>query len=84
MAVKGGPKRRHMGFKRIRRKKCKLCVEKIKTVDYKKTEFLNNFITERGKVIPRRVNGNCAKHQRVLVKAVKKSREAGLIPFTLD
>ena len=84
MAMKGGRRKPSMGFKRIRRKKCKLCVDKIKTVDYKNTDFLNNFITERGKIIPRRVNGNCAKHQRQLSVALKRARRIALLPYASD
>jgi small subunit ribosomal protein S18 len=83
MPIKPAGKRNFM-FKRVKKKRCKLCTAGRNTVDYKDTDFLRSFITERGKIIPRRVTGNCAKHQRIVTKAVKKSREAGLLPFTLE
>jgi small subunit ribosomal protein S18 len=75
---------RSMGFKRIRKKKCKLCIEEMRQVDYKSVDFLRNYITERGKIIPRRITGACAKHQRMLTRAIKRGREAGLLPFTAE
>jgi len=85
MAMKGGKGGKgRFGFKRIKRKRCKLCTGKIKSVDYKDVDFLKNYVTERGKIIPRRVSGNCAKHQRLVTRAVKQSREAGFLPFTID
>ncbi|HDT14852.1 MAG TPA: 30S ribosomal protein S18 [Firmicutes bacterium] len=83
MAVKTGG-RKGFGFRRIKRKRCKLCSEKRQELDYKETIYLKGFITERGKIIPRRVTGNCAKHQRLVTRTIKKSREAGLMPFTVD
>ncbi len=71
-------------FKRVRKKRCKLCTLKRDVVDFKDVEFIKNYITERGKIIPRRVTGNCAKHQRTITKAVKKSREAGLVAFAAE
>jgi len=68
-------------FKRIRRKKCRLCMDGQETVDYKDVEFLKNYVTERSKIIPRRVTGACAKHQRVISRSLKKSREAGLLAY---
>ncbi len=73
-----------LAFKRIKKRKCKLCSNKIKVVDYKNVEFLKNYITERGKIIPRRVNGNCAKHQRIITKVIKKAREVGFLPFQAE
>ncbi len=68
--------------KRRRRKKvCQCCTQKIDHVDYKNTEMLKRYITERGKILPRRVTGACAKHQRVVSQAVKRSRIAALLPF---
>lgn len=68
--------------KRRRRKKvCICCSQKIDNVDYKNTEFLKRYITERGKILPRRVTGACAKHQRVIAQSVKRSRIAALLPF---
>lgn len=66
----------------FRKKVCKFCAEKIKAIDYKDTMKLVKFITERGKIIPSRISGNCAKHQRMLAKAIKKARLGAFIPYT--
>jgi len=76
--------KRNFMFKRVRKKRCKLCTLKRDVVDFKDVDFIKSYITERGKIIPRRVTGNCAKHQRTITKAVKKSREAGLVAFTAE
>ncbi|MDD5072359.1 MAG: 30S ribosomal protein S18 [Candidatus Omnitrophica bacterium] len=69
--------------KRVYRKKvCKFCGEKVKAIDYKDTMRIAKFVTERGKIIPSRISGNCAKHQRMLAKAIKKARLAAFIPYT--
>lgn len=69
--------------KRVYRKKvCKFCGEKINAIDYKDAMRLFKFITERGKIIPSRISGNCAKHQRMLARAIKRARLAAFIPYT--
>jgi small subunit ribosomal protein S18 len=73
---KGGPRRRP--------KFCYYCVEKQEKVDYKDFEKLRKYISERGKIIPRRVTGNCAKHQRLLTEAIKRARYMALLPYSLD
>lgn len=66
----------------IKRKKvCSMCVNKQDSLDYKDTESLLKFISERGKILPRRVTGTCAKHQRVVSEAVKISRQVALLPY---
>ncbi|MFH0771165.1 MAG: 30S ribosomal protein S18 [Candidatus Omnitrophota bacterium] len=66
--------------KRVFRKRvCKFCVDKLKDVDYKDVAKLSKFITERGKIIPSRISGNCAKHQRQVARAIKRARLAALI-----
>jgi len=72
--------------KRGRRKKrvCAFCVDKIDHIDYKDAGKLRRFISERGKILPRRVSGNCAKHQRALTVAIKRSRHIALLPYTQD
>jgi len=68
--------------KRVFRKRvCKFCVEKVSGIDYKDVSKLSRFITERGKIIPSRISGNCAKHQRQLARAVKRARLAAFLPF---
>jgi len=64
----------------FRRKVCKFCVQKL-TVDYKNPESLRRFITERGKILPRRITGTCAKHQRALSQEIKRSRVLAFLPY---
>lgn len=75
------------GFRRrgpARRKVCRFCAEKIqaRAIDYKDTRTLSSFVTERGKIVPSRISGNCAKHQRALTGAIKRARVVALMPFT--
>ena len=69
---------------RVRRKVCTFCVEKVEYVDYKNVNRLRRFISERGKILPRRTTGTCAHHQRVLTHAIKQAREIALLPFTAE
>lgn len=64
-----------------RRKVCRYCADKNAHVDFKDQSALKYFVTERGKIIPRRISGNCAKHQREVAKAIKRSRGLALIPY---
>lgn len=68
--------------RRPRRKFCAFCVENVDAIDYKDTNRLRKFISDKGKIIPRRVTGNCAKHQRALTRSIKRAREVALLPFT--
>jgi small subunit ribosomal protein S18 len=63
---------------------CRFCEEKIEHIDYKDDKKLVRFTTEQGKIIPRRTSGTCAKHQRLLVNAIKVARELALIPYVSD
>ncbi len=74
------PKQRKKFFNR--RKFCRFCADKDFALDYKSPKMLGLFITERGKIIPQRITGNCALHQRALTTAVKRARALALIPFT--
>lgn len=65
----------------FRKKVCRLCVNKVKAVDYKDVELLRRFVTDRGKILPRRMTGTCAKHQRMLSSAIKRARTVALLPF---
>jgi len=67
-----------------RRKVCRFCVDKKVAIDYKDSKLLRNFITDRGKIIPRRISGNCARHQRALTTAIKRARIMALLPFTVQ
>ncbi len=69
---------------RRKRKVCSFCVDKIDCIDYKDVAKLRKYITERGKILPRRISGNCAVHQRQLTVAVKRARQIALLPFTSD
>jgi small subunit ribosomal protein S18 len=69
-------------YKFRRKKKCKFCVEKIASTDYKDVNLLREFITNRGKIRPRRKTGVCAKHQRRLALAIKRARHIALLPYT--
>ncbi len=66
----------------IRRKVCRFCADKTLKIDYKDPETLKHFVTERGKILPRRITGTCAKHQRRLTNAIKIARIMALMPFT--
>ena len=68
---------------RIYRKVCRFCVDRVLDVDYKNTTLLRNFITERGKMISARSTGNCAKHHRMLTRAIKRARNMALLPYTV-
>lgn len=69
-------------FKKAPRKKvCTFCVDKVETIDYKDVAKLKKFVTEKGKILPRRMTGVCAQHQRALAKAIKRARIADLLPF---
>ncbi len=65
-----------------RKKVCRFCVEKVDVIDYKDMRMLNNFITERGKIVPRRLSGVCAPHQKRLSEAIKQARSIALLPYT--
>lgn len=67
-----------------RRKVCSFCVDKVEDIDYKDIAKLRRYITERGKILPRRISGNCAKHQRQMTSAVKRARNVALLPFTSE
>lgn len=72
--------------KRGRRKKrvCQFCADKVTHIDYKEVNKLKKSISERGKILPRRITGCCAKHQRALTVAIKRSRHIALLPYTQD
>ena len=76
--------KRERGNLRPRRKVCSFCVDKVQEIDYKDAAKLRKFITERGKILPRRISGTCAKHQRQLTIAIKRARNVALLPFTAE
>jgi small subunit ribosomal protein S18 len=79
----GGPQGKKKFFYR-RKRVCKFCVEKIEYIDYKDVKMLQQFIPERGKILPRRISGTCALHQRKLQNAIKRARTVALLPFATD
>lgn len=84
----GGPrkkfiKKKPLGDKRriVRRKACKFCGERLESVDFRDTARLLKFTSERGKILPRRISGNCARHQRQLSRSVKRARSISMLPY---
>ena len=77
----GSMKRRPM---RRRKKVCVFCGDKNNTIDFKDVNKLKRYVSERGKILPRRITGNCAKHQRALTVAVKRARHIALMPYVTD
>jgi small subunit ribosomal protein S18 len=88
MGAAGGPGGQRRPFQRRRRrmfgggKVCNCCVQKLKHVDYKDIDFLQRFVSSQGKILPRRLSGACARHQRMLTMAIKRARNIALLPFT--
>jgi small subunit ribosomal protein S18 len=76
----GGPR----GPKRQHRKVCAFCAEKIDYIDYKEISRLRRFVSDRGKILPRRVTGTCARHQRPLTTALERARAIALLPYTTE
>ena len=74
----------HIKARRKRRKVCGFCVDKYDAIDYKEISRLRKYVTDRGKIVPRRNSGTCAKHQRMLALAIKRARFIGLIPYCVD
>ena len=74
----GGGRRMH------RRKICRFCIEKVDLIDFKDVKLLQNYIPERGKILPRRISGSCATHQRMLSEAIKRARNIALLPYATD
>ncbi len=68
-------------FRRPRRKSCRFCAEKVVAIDYKDFNRIRSFVSERGKIVPSRMTGTCASHQRELTKAIKRARNIALLPF---
>ena len=81
MGGKGGGGGKSGGFSR--RKVCKFCADATIAIDYKNPQLLRHFITDRGKLIPRRISGNCARHQRKIALGIKRARMIALMPFTV-
>ena len=69
---------------RKRKKVCSFCVDKVNNIDYKDTAKIRRFLSERGKILPRRTTGTCAAHQRTLTTAIKRARQIALLPYVAD
>ena len=67
-----------------RRKICRFCIEKVDLIDFKDVKLLQSYIPERGKILPRRISGVCAAHQRMLAEAIKRARNIALLPYATD
>lgn len=67
-----------------RKKECRFCVDKVQWIDYKDVDILSRYIPQRGKVLPRRITGTCATHQKSLMRAIARARMMALLPFTHD
>ena len=76
--------RRKRRFIRPRKKVCYFCVNKQAKIDYKNADLLSRFINEKGRILSRRITGTCAKHQRMIAKTIKRSREASIINYVFD
>ncbi|AFM02490.1 MULTISPECIES: 30S ribosomal protein S18 [Desulfitobacterium] len=70
--------------RRPRKRVCSFCVDKVEAIDYKDTHKIRKYITERGKILPRRISGNCAKHQRQVTVAIKRARHIALLPYIVE
>ncbi|MBQ7025914.1 MAG: 30S ribosomal protein S18, partial [Peptococcaceae bacterium] len=70
--------------RKMKKKVCAFCVDKAEYIDYKDVAKLKKYVTERGKILPRRISGNCAKHQRALTVAIKRARVMALLPYTTE
>src|SRR5712692_11119933 len=81
---RGGDRPRYGGPRRPRRKVCAFCVDKVQKIDFKEVGRIRRYISERGKIDPRRKSGTCAKHQRMLTAALKRARFMALLPYTAD
>lgn len=85
MNKRGGERAAGGGKMRKPKKRvCNFCIDKVESIDYKDVNKLRRYVTERGKIIPRRISGNCAKHQRQLTLAIKRARNIALLPFTTE
>ena len=80
----GGGGGRQGGRRGRRRKVCRFCLDKVDILDFKDVRTLQNYIPERGKIMPRRISGSCASHQRMLAEAIKRARNIALLPYAAD
>lgn len=76
--------RKSVSTDKKKRKSCNFCVDKVDVIDYKDAVRLKRYLTERGKILPRRITGTCAEHQRELARSIKRAREASLIGYVFE
>ena len=76
--------KRERNPRKMKKTVCAFCAEKAEYIDYKDVNKLKKYVTEKGKILPRRITGNCAKHQRALTVAIKRARVMALLPFTTE
>ena len=81
---RGRAKREPLKRRIFRKRPCRFCIDKVKNIDYLDYHKFQKLLTERGKIVPSRISGNCAKHQRQLARAIKKARILGLLPFVAE
>ena len=84
MSEDRGDRIRRPRGRKPRRKVCAFCVDKVAEIDYKDVAKLRRYLSERGKIVPRRVTGTCARHQRQLTTAIKRARQIALLPYVTD
>ena len=80
----GNAERGPGGGRFFQKKTCRFCSDRSEFLDFKDSERIKRFLTEKGKIMPRRITGNCAKHQRILSRAIKRARHAALVAFQID
>jgi len=78
------PKRKEALERKLKRKSCAFCIEKVESIDYKDTARMRKYVSERGKIVPRRISGMCARHQRALTTAIKRARVLALLSFAAE
>jgi small subunit ribosomal protein S18 len=74
----------HRRGRKAKKRVCSFCVDKATGIDYKEIDKLRRYVSERGKILPRRITGNCARHQRMLTRAVKRARDIALMPYQVE
>ena len=84
MSEDRGDRNRRPRGRKPRRKVCRFCVDKVAHIDYKDTAKLRRYVSERAKILPRRMTGTCAAHQRQLTEAIKRARHIALLPYTAE
>jgi len=77
-------RRKDTAERKVKRKSCSFCMDKVESIDYKDATRLRKFVSERGKIVPRRISGTCASHQRALTAAIKRARVLALLSFAAE